>query len=120
VLVKIAADTLRQIRSVLEKTAELEKKSAELQRDNDVYKRTLELVARGHIDPEIALDKVAEFKSDVDRLRIFEVAVELGSQETTKLGTAVDAVSENSSGGDSPEGKYARRLRETADELGVY
>lgn len=119
-LVKIGADTLKRIRSVLEKTAELEKKSAELAKDNDIYKRTLELVAQGHIDPEIALDKVAEFKADDDRLRIFEVAVSIGSQETTKLGTAVDAVSENSSGGDSPEGKYARRLRETADELGVY
>lgn len=118
-LVKIGATTLKQIRSVLEKTAELEKRSAELQRDNDIYKRTLELVAQGHIDPEVAVEKVAEFQVDADRLRIFEAAVAMGSQETTKLGTAVDAVSENSSGGDTAEGKYARRLRETADEFGV-
>lgn len=116
--VKIGATTLRQIRSALEKTAAFEKTAAELRHENDVYRRTLGLVARGCLDPEVALSKLAEFTADIDRLRVFELAMDNGTSDTIKLGMAVSADSGQSSGEVSPEEKYTSRLREATSEYG--
>lgn len=114
--VKVAAQTLHEIRDVLVKTAELEKRAEALIQENEVYQRTLSLVAQGLVDPAVAMEKVAEFKADKSRLDIFETAMTSGMNEVTKLGTAVDDVS--SSSGNSPEEKYVQRLRNATDGLG--
>ncbi len=110
-VVKIASEKLLEIRERLVKTAQLEKRAAELECENDVLRRTLGLVAEGQIDPAIALDKVAEFTADPDKLRVIEVALGLGGGDSTKIGSAVDADPNDESAGDgTSEDKFGRRL----------
>lgn len=118
-LVKIAADTLVKIRGELVKHAELEKRAARLEQANEIYRRTMNLVAEGSLDPEVAIVKVAEFQENPDRLEIFEAAMNAGVHETTKLGTVVEDGQETPAGAGSPEGKLSRRVEEIVDGNGL-
>jgi hypothetical protein len=111
-IVKIASETLLKVRERLVKVAAIEKRAEEMSRENDVLRRTLNLVAEGQIDPAVALEKVAEFNADPDALRAAEMVLSFGGPESTKLGAAVDAVSEDgvAEGGGTPEAQYAARL----------
>lgn len=112
---KIAVDGLLRIRQQLLKTASLEKRAQVAELLADTQRRVMALVAGGHLDPEIAIEKVAEFTSEPRLLDVFETAVGLGSSDTTKLGSATTDLA-NEVAGTSPEDRYARRVREIADE----
>jgi hypothetical protein len=118
-LARIDSETLRQTRDMLMKTAAFEKRAALLEAEVDVYRRVLDLVAKGQLDPEVAIEKVAEFKGDSDRLRIFEAATSL-NYGSVKLGTAVDDVTDGPSGADTPEGKLVRAVERITADTGNY
>lgn len=117
-LVKIATETLQEIREVLTKTAAFEKRAAELEQENDIYRRTLSLVAQGLVDPAVAIEKVAEYQTDHRRFEIFEASLATGVGGVTKLGTAVDDDSGFSTS-ESPENKFVHRLRDVTEGLGL-
>lgn len=113
--VKIATADLLQIRGELVKVAALEKRAAELERANEIYRQTMDLVAEGNLDPGVAIEKVAEFQEDPIRLEIFKAALDHGSADVTKLGTAVDDTNEVPSGAGTPEGKLGYRVASIVD-----
>lgn len=115
--VKIASATLIKVRAKLEKFASLEKRAAQLESDNRIYRETMELVAGGFLDPGVAIEKVAEFQEDPIRLDILKAALDLGPLDTTKLGTAVDDTDRTLAEAGTPEAKLSRRIETISDDL---
>jgi len=111
-MIKIAAETLLKVREKLVKTAAVEKLAETLRQENDVLRRTMQLVASGHLDPEVALDKVADYNANPDALRAAEAVSELGGIVSTKIGTTEGAAleSDDADGGSTPEARFASRL----------
>lgn len=117
--VKIATDTLKRIRGELVKTAALEKEAQQLRLENDIYRRTMDLVAEGYLDPAVAIVKVAEFQQDPGQLALYEHAFNMGAYESTKLGTAIDDIKETPSDAGTPEGTLGRRIESVVDDYGL-
>lgn len=113
--VKIARSDLQELRTRLVKTAELTKRAEAAERECDVLRRVLDLVAAGSLDPAAALDKLASFVSEPDRLRLLETALSAGVADVVKIGAVViDADPVESEVGTSEE-KFGRRLRNIVD-----
>lgn len=109
---QVPTDKLLEIREHLRKSASLEKKASDLERENSILHRTLALVADGQLDPAVAVEKVASFLEDEDSLRILELAVS-GPSGFGKLGSVVDDDSMAPRSGETPEEK----LREDVTDI---
>lgn len=113
--VKIARGDLIELRARLVKTAELTKRAEAAERECDVLRRVLDLVVAGSLDPAAALDKLASFVSEPDRLRLLETALSVGAADVMKIGTGVvDGDPVHSEVG-TPEEKFGRRVQSIVD-----
>lgn len=99
-------DKLRD-QQILIKTAqgraeEAMEKVAATQKENEILKGVLQLINDGELDPNDAIDKMAEFLEDPMRFEVIKSAHELGIDRfDTRLGSPVSE-SQPRSGGKNP------------------
>jgi hypothetical protein len=91
-----------QIKTAQDRAQQAMEKVAAVEQENNILKTTLQLVAEGEIDPNDAMEKVAEFLADPMRFEVTKSAHELGIDRfETRLGTPVSE-SQSRSAGQSP------------------
>jgi len=91
-----------QIKTAQDQAREAMEKIAAVQQELEITRGVLQLIADGELDPNDAIDKVAEFMSDPMRFQVTKSAHELGIDRfETRLGAPVSG-SRNKSSGKSP------------------
>ena len=91
-----------QIKTAQDQTHQAMEKVAAMQQELEIARGVLQLISEGEIDPNDAVDKVAEFMSDPMRFEVTKSAHELGIDRfETRLGTPVSE-SQPRSAGKSP------------------
>ena len=91
-----------QIKTAQDRAQQAMEKVAAIQQENEILNGVLKLIAEGEIDPNDAIDKVAEFLSDPMRFEVTKSAHELGIDRfETRLGTPVSE-SPSRSAGENP------------------
>jgi len=99
-----------QIKTAQGQTREAMEKIAAVQQELEITRGVLQLIADGEIDPNDAIDKVAEFLSDPMRFQVTKSAHELGIDRfETRLGAPVSG-SHSESSGKSPIADYLSDL----------
>lgn len=116
--IRVPADRLKEIRDDLAKTASLEKQASELTHENDVLRRTLDLVASGVLDSAVAVEKLASFLDDSDSLRIMELA-STPSAGFGKLGSLEDDDITVSQQSESAEGRLRSSIEDIVFDSGL-
>ena len=91
-----------QIKTAQDQAQQAMEKVAAMEQELAITKGVLQLVSEGEIDPDDAMDKVAEFIADPMRFEVTKSAHELGIDRfDTRLGAPVSE-SQPRSGGKSP------------------
>lgn len=117
-LYPVSTNKLRELRDYVSKTASFEKRASELESENDILRRTMDLVADGILDPSIALDKVAAFLQSPDDLRILELATQL-DVGSSKLGSVVGDDVTALQGSESSEDRFHSGVADIVSDSGL-
>lgn len=87
------------IKTAQDQTRQAMEKVAAMQQELEIAKGVLQLISEGEIDPNDAIDKVAEFMADPMRFEVTKSAHELGIDRfETRLGTPVSESPPRSAG----------------------
>jgi len=91
-----------QVKTAQDRAREAMEKVAAIQEELEITKGVLQLISDGALDPNDAMEKVAEFMDDPMRFQVTKSAHELGIDRfETRLGTPVSE-SQPRSGGKNP------------------